>query len=1089
MKLNNVSVRQAITELQRSTGYSFVYKTGDIDTGKTVSIDAGELSEAVNQILSGQDVSYVIVGKNIIVSKQAPANAGTGQQVRGTVSGRVLDSKGEPVIGAGVFVKGNQNGGVITDVDGNFSIPAQKGSVLTVSCLGYLDQDIVVTDTSVPCQVVLEEDAIMLQEAVSVGYGNLPKRSLTTAVATVKTDKLEKMPVGTLGESLYGQLPGLYIVQGDGQPGSNVSMRIRGTGSLTASSDPLFVIDGFPTNDASFFSNLSAEDIETITVLKDAASAAIYGSRAGNGVVMITTKQGQKGAPKVSFSAQGGVSQPQRYIDVLNAEEFAQMIKDARANTGMAPLPILDDPSQWTPTDWQKDVFFRTAGFQRYNVSVRGATDRVRYAISAQFQDQNGIVQNSFNKRIGITANVEIDINKHITAGVNLSPTYTYQRRQNTAGGNTTVTAGTIAEAVAYPPIYGPYMPNGDYFQIQQHTTGTNFNSELCNPLSKLMEINNDYSTVQTRAQAFLRVTPLEGLVLKTDINGSISNVKHEYYRSAYSPGSARTGNKSTPNLAAIDAYREAGFSYNWYWSSTATYTKAFGQHNLVALLGYDLAFFNNYSVRQDDRTSADYPIAYGNTNITNVNGAYIWTGSSNNAEYAFDALFGRINYDYAGRYIASASIRRDRSSKFGPDNRAGIFWSVSGAWNIAEENFAKQWPWLNVAKIRTSYGVTGNDNIGNYYVWTSTLNTSNYTFGEGTNVSAVTGYYPAGYSNRSLGWETNKQFDLGVDIGLFKKLSLTIDWYSRLSNAVLSASIPNLNGKSSTVTMNAGEIRNRGLEIAVSAPVIDRAFRWTTTFNIAFNRNKLLSLATGNDYYGSASGMVRNYVGRPLGDMYLYINDGVFVTQDDVAKYPKLFGSIGGLGDLKFKDQDGNGMINTDDMVYCGNNMPKFNAGWTNQFSYKNWDLNVVLDAQYGGLIYWGFGYASGLNRHMENAFSVYARNRWRSPSEPGDGISQKAGSSNVFLALVSQTRYLFKSDYLKLRNVSLGYNIPRQWCRSIGIDGIRLSLNAQNLFSLDEYPGYSIEASGMGGATGGSDGGNYPAVRTFTFGVNVNF
>ena len=1089
LKLDRVPVRQAIAELQRSAGYSFVYKTGDIDTGRTVSVDAKELSEAVGQILAGQDVTFVIVGKNIIVSKKTDVGAGSAQQVRGMVSGLVLDAKGDPVVGAGVYVKGRQGTGVVTDLDGNFSIQAPAGSVLTVSCLGYTDQDFTVSDPSVPCRIVLEEDAIMLQEAVSVGYGNLPKRSLTTAISSMKTDKIEKMPVGTLGESLYGQLPGLYVVQGNGQPGSNVSMRIRGTGSLTASSDPLFVIDGFPTNDASFFSNLSAEDIENITVLKDAASAAIYGSRAGNGVVMITTKRGEKGAPRVSFGVQAGFQQPQRYIDVLNAEEFAQMIKDARANTGMAPLPILDNPSQWTPTDWQRDVFFRTAGFQRYNVAVRGASDKVRYAISAQFQDQNGIVQNSFNKRIGLTADIEIDINRYITAGVNVSPTYTYQRRQNTAGGNTTVTAGTIAEAVAYPPIYGPYMPNGDYFQIQQHTTGTNFNSELCNPLSKLLEINDDYSTILTRAQAFVQVKPVEGLVIKSDINGSISNQKNEYYRTAYSPGSARTGNKSTPNLAAIDAYRSSSFNYNWYWSSTATYTKDFGKHNLVALLGYDLAFFSGYSVRQDDRTSADYPIAYGNTNITNVNGAYIWTGSSTNTEYAFDALFGRLNYDYAGRYIASASIRRDRSSKFGPDNRAGIFWSVSGAWNIAEEQFAKPLTWLNVAKLRTSYGVTGNDNIGNYYVWTSTLNTSNYTFGEGSNVAAVTGYYPGGYSNRSLGWETNKQFDLGIDIGLFKKLSITVDWYSRLSNAVLSASIPNLNGKSSTVTMNAGEIRNRGLEIAISAPVIDKAFRWNTTFNIAFNRNKLLSLATGNDYYGSATGMIRNYVGRPLGDVYLYVNDGVFKDAEDAARSPKYLGSIGGAGDLKFKDTDGNGSVTTDDMVYYGNNMPKFNAGWTNQFSYKNWDLSIVLDAQYGGLVYWGFGYASGLNRHMENAFSIYARNRWRSPSETGDGISQKAGSPNVFLALISQTRYIFKSDYLKLRNVSLGYNLPRNVCKKIGLEGVRLSMNAQNLFSLDEYPGYSIEAGGMGGATGGSDGGNYPAVRTCTFGVNINF
>ena len=273
LKLGRVSVREAIAELQRSAGYSFVYKTGDIDTRKTVSVDAKQLSEAVDQILAGQDVTYVIVGKNIVISKKA-ADAAPAQQARGTVSGQVLDAKGEPVIGAGVVVKGRERTGVVTDVDGRFSIQAPAGTTLAISCLGYLDQEIAVSDRVQTYQVVLEEDAIMLQEAISVGYGNLPKRSLTTAVSTVKTDKLDKMPVGTLGESLYGQLPGLYIVQGNGQPGSNVSMRIRGTGSLTASSDPLFVIDGFPTNDASFFSNLSAEDIENITLPSTAPAQA-----------------------------------------------------------------------------------------------------------------------------------------------------------------------------------------------------------------------------------------------------------------------------------------------------------------------------------------------------------------------------------------------------------------------------------------------------------------------------------------------------------------------------------------------------------------------------------------------------------------------------------------------------------------------------------------------------------------------------------------------------------------------------------------------------------------------------------------------
>lgn len=396
---------------------------------------------------------------------------------------------------------------------------------------------------------------------------------------------------------------------------------------------------------------------------------------------------------------------------------------------------------------------------------------------------------------------------------------------------------------------------------------------------------------------------------------------------------------------------------------------------------------------------------------------------------------------------------------------------------------------WLDVAKLRASYGVTGNDNLGDNYIWTSTLNTIDYAFGEGQNISTVKGYYPRGYANRALGWETNRQFDLGIDLGILKRLSITVDWYNRISDSVLSASIPNLNGKSNTVTMNAGSIRNRGLEIGISSPIFDnRDFGWTSTFNIAFNRNKLLSLATGNDYYGSASGMLRNYVGRPLGDLYLFINDGVFIDEEDAANSPKYNGQ-GAPGDLKFKDVDEDGNITIDDMVYAGNNMPKFNAGWINRFRYKDWDLSIVLDGQYGGLIYWGFGYASGLNRHMENSFGIYARNRWRSPEEPGDGISQGAGSKYVGLALRDQTRYLFKSDYLKIRNVSLGYNVPKSVCKKVGISGLKLMLNGQNLFSFDEYPGYSVESGGMGGSSGGSDGGNYPAVRTVTFGANLSF
>lgn len=1092
----NSTFKEVLNEIESKTDYLFIYND-EVNFNERISVKATKksVSDILNAILKNKDVLYSVEGNHILLTKkdddrgddentniQANNNQ---QQQKKQITGKISDEDGLPIIGANIIEVATSNG-TISDIDGIFTLEVDIEATLKITYIGYLEQ-VVNTKGKTFIDVVLSEDSHALDELVVIGYGSMPKRSISTAISSVNADNIKEMPVGTVGEALYGQLPGLYIVQNDAQPGKAPTLRIRGTGSLTAASDPLYVIDGYPTNDASFFMNILPEDIETINVLKDAASSAIYGSRAGNGVILVTTKKGKTDKNEINFNVTLGLQQPQRYIDVLSASEFALMVKDARENQGMAPLPLLDDPSQWVETDWQRDVFFRTAPIQRYDISMRGASSKARYNMSAIFENQQGIVQNSFNQKLGLRGSVELDLNDFITTGLSIQPTYTYQRVQQTSGGNTTVTAGTIAEAVAYPPIYGPYAENGDYFQIQQHTSNTDFNSELTNPLSKLLEIDNDYNTIRTLTQAFVNIKPIKNLNIRSDVNAAFANQKNEYYRSAYSPGSSRQGNKSRPNLAAIDAYRYASFGYNVYWSTTGTYSLLFDDvHSVSAMAGYDLAYNSAYSVRQDDRTDSNYPIAYGNTNIRNVAGAFLWNGSSSNSEYAFDAMFGRINYDYKSKYIFSGSVRRDRSSKFGPQNRAGTFWSLSGAYNISEEPWMKNLNWLSIAKVRASYGVTGNDQLGSNYVWTSTLATDYYVFGAGSSSIRTTGYYPDSYANLGLGWEKNTQFDAGLDLGLFNRISFSLDYYNRVSDAVLAASIPNLNGKSSSVTINAGKIQNRGVEITVGAPILTGDFKWNSDFNISFNRNKLLSLATGNDYYGTVNGMIRNYVGRPLGDIYTYVNIGTFNSAEEVAKDAKFLTQS--IGDLKFLDYNNDGTINSNDMVYQGNNMPKFNAGWINQFSYKNIDLSFVMDGQYGGLVYWGFGYASGLNRHMENAFAIYARNRWRSENEIGDGISQKAGSSNVVGALISQTRYLFKSDYLKIRNVALGYTMPDHITKKMGMNSLRFNINMQNLYSFDEYPGYSVEAGGMGGATGGSDGGNYPTVRTFTFGVNIN-
>ncbi|MDR1171428.1 MAG: TonB-dependent receptor, partial [Bacteroidales bacterium] len=1108
LHMDNTTVEDVINGIEEQSEFRFLYNKKIVNVESKVSIKASNenITSVLDNLFRDADISYAISDRQIVLNRKdvfLAALPAIAQQTGKRITGTVIDLNGEPIIGANIREKGISNG-TVTDVEGNFSLTVKDDAILQVSYIGYIAQEISVlplTGEGAPLIIKLLEDTKTLEEVVVIGYGTLPKRSVTTAISVLNAENIKEMPVGTLAESLYGQMSGLYLVQSDGQPGSAPSIRIRGTGSLTASSEPLFVIDGYPTNDAQVFANLSAENIESIQVLKDAASAAIYGSRAGNGVIMVTTKKGSKGGfPIINFNATAGFQQPQRYIDVLNSAEFAQMVKEAREYRNMPAVPFFDDPSQWVETDWQKE-YFRTAPMQRYELSARGAAEKVNYSMSLNFSDQQGIVLNSYNKRIGARFQIDTDLSKYVTVGANFAPTWTQQRRQTTTGGNTSYTDGTIADALTYPPFFPAYAPDGDYFQIQQHTSGTDLNSELTNPLSKLLETNNDYTVYRTLSQAFINIRPIKGLVVKTEFNLSTINQKREFYRSAYAPGTSRKGNKSTPDMTAIAAERASSFDYGWHWSNTATYNHVFNNvHSLTAMIAYDVTYESEFQVRQLTRTDASYPIAFGNDLIKNVTGAYLYNGASTNTEYVSDAVLGRINYDYGSKYLLSGSIRQDRSSKFGPNKRAGIFWSTSAGWNITEESFAKDISWLTIAKLRASYGVNGNDRIGGNYVWTSSMSTANYAFGSGSAVNSVTGYYPGGYSNTYLSWEKNTQFDAGIELGLFKRLTIIVDWYDRLSDAVLAVTIPNLNGKATSVTMNAGEIRNRGVEIEVNSPIINKAFKWTAGFNISFNRNKLLSLATGNDYYGSVTGNVRNYVGRPLGDMYFYQTVGYFNTVDEVKTLPRLNGSAGDIGDLRFLDWNNtadegvpDGTVNSWDMKYMGNNMPKFNYGFTSRMSYKNFDLSFVLDGQAGGLVYWQ-AYAYALNRHMENTIAYYSRDRWRGNRDTeeiysqGDGKSAVAGG-NTTIALAAADRYVFKSNYLKIRNIALGYTVPRSFTNKIGLKSLRVNVNAQNLWSFDEFPGYSIETGGMGGSTGGTAAGQYPVPRTITFGANISF
>ena len=909
-----------------------------------------------------------------------------------TIQGTVRDAAGNPIVGVAVTVDGT-TAGTTTSEDGSFNlrIPQNAGSdaKASFSYLGYAPVNITIGSRT-NIDVVMQEDAMKMDDLVVIGYGSITKRSLSTAVSTIDGDALANMPTSNIAQSLVGLSSGISFQQVSGQPGEAPAIRIRGAGSINSGNDPLYVIDGMPTTNSELFTNLNPNDVEDIQILKDAAASAIYGSRAGNGVIIVTTKQGRVSKPQISFSTQVGVSEVQKYVDVLGADDYLDMIIEARTNNGTINnyqnLIQLRESGNYEDTDWQKEVFRKAVNF-RASINITGGTEAIKYNFSANYQNEQGILLNSFNERIGVKGGFDVNLGKYVTFGASFAPTYNYRRSQSPSGGNTDLPGGVVAQALTMPPILPVYQENGDYTQIAQHYPDYGLNTQLNNPISNLLENNNRYS-LRSINNVYLSIKPIKDLIIRSSVNLTTNSSKSDSYRSAY-VNYQQTGNKSTPNLAGIAASRSAGFGYNLYWSTTATYDHTFNDiHHINVVAGYDAEYNSGFNVTQNTRTDSDYPIAFDNTNITNVNGASLHDGSSSNTEYAFDAVFGRINYDYKNKYVASASIRRDRSSKFGPDNRAGIFYSGSVAWNISEESWADA-DWLSIAKVRLSYGLTGNDQIGNNYAWLSSLSSHTVVFGNKT----VKSYYPNGYSNRELGWETNRQWDLGFDIGLFNRLNITVDLYKRNSDVVMSASIPNFNGMASSISKNSGEIENKGIEVQITSPIITGEFNWRTNLNWSKNVNKIVSLADNqtqlaNQGAGPKWGnVIRNYVGRPMGDMYMLVVEGTFNNAEDLATYPK--NGTQGIGDLRFDDYDNNGTINTNDYQYVGNYQPDFTFGWSNNFSYKNFDMVVTMDGQVGGKIIFAAARAFTLNRYDDNVLAESGLGRWKSEEDPGNGTS----------------------------------------------------------------------------------------------------
>lgn len=1033
-----------------------------------------------------------------------------------TTSGKVIDASGAPIIGASVIQQGTLNG-VMTDMQGAFEIKVALDSPLEVSCIGYVTK---VVKAAANLTIVLEEDNEMLEETVVIGYGSVKKSNLTSAVASMNNESIEDRPMARAEQALQGQLAGVSVLITNAEPGADPQIRVRGTASISAGNNPLYVIDGVPQ---SSMTGLNPNDIANIEVLKDAASAAIYGSRGSNGVVIVTTKQGQKGKPSVTFSATYGIATLEKKIDVLSSTEWMNhwlrivdtnylkkypkgSISDSNAvrlanlkmsapNYGWQNNVTFDDRwlqylskeqqaahtyndngEQLSLLDWQ-DYLYRPAGTQNYNLSVSGASDNTKYMFSLGYMDQNGLFPASNYKRVNLRTNIQTKINKYFTVGLNLAPSYVV----NTGSGRGNGKDSQAHRALSSAPVSGPgvgyhvaYYPN-----IKYDWAGTS-------AYPREWSIDNAPVNKQFRMQAstFLRFTPVKTFNIEATASANFSNSDNH----TFTNNTILNGNWLTKQEGeSSNMSHSASQSLNTLLQVVASYNETFGKHDVSAMLGASAENTNmGYSVSASFKNLANDVIqgtaSGSNTSTTpTVSSASI----SQSTQDKLLSLFGRVQYNYAGKYMLSASLRYDGYSRFGSANKWGFFPSVSGGWMVSQEPFFKNWnmDWWNTFKLRASYGQTGNHGVSQTAAY-STLSQTNY--------ADELAYVIGSVGNLSLGWEKTHSTDIAADFAfLNNRIQLSLDWYTKTTTDLLyNIPVPSTSGMTST-TGNLGSVYNTGFEIELNTHNIQKSdFTWSTSFNVSYNKNKILQLGSENTtVYQNSNGATNVLeVGQPMYYFYGLKCTGVWMTQKEIDDYkastgltPKYQGANVKPGDLKHEDINDDGNITNDDRQMLGKPSPDFTFGMTNRFTWKNFDASILFTAQTGGSIYGTLGRAidrAGMGAQT-NAMGWW-RDCWWSEDEPGNGMVPSPYSS---VKPDADSRFLYKSDYFRIKNLTIGYKIP---FKNV-IKSARVYASIENLLILDSYyHGYSPESSNSGT---GMDYGAYPSARTFTFGLNINF
>lgn len=1069
----NIQLESILEEIENQTDYLFVYNK-HVDVNRTVSVRESNtpLKNILDNLFEGTDVSYAVEGSYIVLSVDSKgAVTGPTQQKR-TITGVITDFTGEPIIGANVVEKSSAANGVITDLDGRFSLSVNSTSdMLTISYIGYITQEIALGSAS-NYNVILVEDTQALDEVVVIGYGAVKKSDLTGSVGSIQVDKIQGVSIKSVDQMLQGRTAGLYMVQNSGMPGASSSVRIRGGNSISGGNEPLYIIDGVPVypsggssqTELNPLNTIPTSDIESIEVLKDASSTAIYGSRGANGVIIVTTKRGQSGKTNVSFESYWGVENIAKDFDLLDAATFEKLSNESLINSG--GKPIYDEASPVATTDWQRLTRNKNALLQNYQLTVSGGNEKSTFLTSFNIYDQKGTIKATDMKKFAFRANLEHKISSTMRMGVNLTLTKVDNNRVGNA---------VLGSRLTTPPNLPVKQSDGSYTFSDEAGVIT-----FDNPVAVINDRIDESSRFRTLDNAFVEWNILKGLTLKSSIGVDLNYSKSDAYnpRSVYN-GSLKDGiaSKSTYNTLI------------WINENILTYTNSWDKHSFTGMVGY-----TQQASDYDKLSAGSYGFQNDILGMNNLGaGTTYSTPESVLEKWALNSYLGRVNYSFDSKYLLTASFRADGSSRFGSNNRWGYFPSVALAWRASEESFIKDCEIISNLKPRVSYGVTGNqDGIGVYPSY-ALLGTTGFPVGG----SKETGYYPSQVANTNLKWETTAQYDAGIDIGLFNnRLNVVVDaYYKKTNDLLLWVTVPATSGFTRGLK-NIGEVENKGIELAINATPVTGEFTWNTNFNITFNRNKVLDLGDVSFIYPTADQETNGIhlgriikVGESLGTFYGYAFDGLFSSTDNIASSAQPTAKP---GDIRFKDISGpdgvpDGIINDLDRTIIGCAQPKFFGGFVNDFAYKNFDLNVNMIFTYGNDIYNGTRVTMEDMQGATNMFST-TLNRW-TPENQNTDLPRMLRSKAVMRV---SDQYIEKGSYLRIQNITLGYTLPKRALEFTKyVTGLRLYASLQNFFTITSYSGNNPEVSkyGQDNLGAGYDSFSYPMSKTVLFGLNVNF